>query len=194
MLHKTVRTKNLNEPKRPETSQNDTKLANTTKKNCEATRNNPKFQNSDNFQLAFAFQSSSQSVQIWAFWVKKYQLSNLNKILPVLYFQDTDFKSDICFRKFLVQIPKFGHYGPKSINFQILAKSRICQISNLNKILSVPYFKGADFKFENCFRKFLAKIPKFEHFGPTNRLFNLSKIFPVRFFGGADLKLAINFL
>ena len=89
MLHKAVRTKNLNEPKRPETSQNDTKLANTTKKNCETTRNNPKFQNSDNFQLAFVFQSSSQSVQIWAFWVKsinfliltKFCLYSISKIL-----------------------------------------------------------------------------------------------------------------
>ena len=42
----------------------------------------------------------SPNAQIWAFWLKKYQLSNLNKILPVPYFEGADFKSDIVFQKF----------------------------------------------------------------------------------------------
>ena len=64
----------------------------------------------------------SPNPQIWAFWVKKYQLSNLNKILSVLNFEGADFKSDICYRKFWAQIPKFQHFRPKSIDFLILTK------------------------------------------------------------------------
>ena len=65
-------------------------------------------------------------------------------------------------------MPKFGHSVPNSINFLILAKFRMYpfsnmlipnltlvlenfeskkyQLSNLNEILPVPYFEGADFK------------------------------------------------
>ena len=45
-------------------------------------------------------------MQIWAFWFKKYQLSNFNEVLSVSYIESADFKSDICFRKFRAQIPR----------------------------------------------------------------------------------------
>ena len=73
----------------------------------------------------------SQNLQIWAFCVKKYQLSNLNEILHVLDFEGADFKSDICFRKFRAQIPNFEHFGTKSINFLILTKFSLCTISKV---------------------------------------------------------------
>ena len=73
----------------------------------------------------------SPNLQIWAFWVKKYQLSNLNEILHVLDFEGADFKSDICFRKFRAQIPNFEHFGTKSINFLVLTKFSLCTISKV---------------------------------------------------------------
>ena len=39
------------------------------------------------------------------------------------------------------------------------------QFSNLNEILPVPYFKGADFKCGICFKKFAAQIPKCGQYG-----------------------------
>ena len=36
---------------------------------------------------------------MWAFWAKKHQLSNLNKIFPISFFEGADFKSDIRFQK-----------------------------------------------------------------------------------------------
>ena len=78
---------------------------------------------------------------IWAFWAKKYQLSNLNKISHVAYFKGADFKFDIGFRKFW--------------NAQVWAFwAKKYQLSNLNEILPVSNFKGADFKFDFRFRKF----------------------------------------
>ena len=62
------------------------------------------------------------NVQIWVFWVKKYSPSNLNKMSLVPYFEGAGLKSDICFPKFWAQMPKPGHFGPKSINFLILMK------------------------------------------------------------------------
>lgn len=59
------------------------------------------------------------NAQIWA---KKYQLSNIIKILQVAYFDGAYFKSVICFQKFWAQIPKFGHFGPKSTDFLIFCK------------------------------------------------------------------------
>ena len=74
----------------------------------------------------------SPNVQIWAFWVKKYQLSNLfSKIFHALYFDCADFKSDIGIWKFWAQIPKYGHFGSKSINFLILAKFCLYPISKV---------------------------------------------------------------
>ena len=62
----------------------------------------------------------SPNAQFWAFWVKKYWLSNLNEISLVPYFKDADFKSDIRFPRFWAHIPKLWPFWPKSINFLIL--------------------------------------------------------------------------
>ena len=50
-----------------------------------------------NFALVFVFQILSPNLLTWSFLPKKYQLSNLNKILSVSYFAGTDFKSDFRF-------------------------------------------------------------------------------------------------
>ena len=62
----------------------------------------------------------SPNAQFWAFWVKKYWISNLNKISLVPCFKDADFKSDIRFPRFWAHIPKLWPFWPKSINFLIL--------------------------------------------------------------------------
>ena len=54
-----------------------------------------------------------------------------NKFLPVLYFQDADFKYDIGLRKVFAQIPKFEHFGKKSIGFLNLMKICMYTISNV---------------------------------------------------------------
>ena len=54
----------------------------------------------------------------WTFWVKKYQLFNLNKTLPVPDFESADFKSDLL----TFWISKFKHFWAESINFFILTK------------------------------------------------------------------------
>ena len=69
--------------------------------------------------------------------------------MPVPYFEGADFKPDIGFQKFWAQIPKFGHFESKSINFLFLAKFRMSPIS-----------KCTDFKSDICFRKFWAQFPK----------------------------------
>ena len=43
----------------------------------------------------------SPNPQIWAFWIRRYKLFNLNEILPVRYFEGADFKPDIRFLCFL---------------------------------------------------------------------------------------------
>ena len=45
--------------------------------------------------LIFVLKMLSPSPQIWAYWAKKCQLSNLNEILPVLCFEGADFKCGI---------------------------------------------------------------------------------------------------
>ena len=62
---------------------------------------------------------------------QNYLLFNFSKISYVLYFECADFKSDICFRKFQVQILKFEYFGPKSINFQILTRFCLYAISKV---------------------------------------------------------------
>ena len=84
--------------------------------------------------MAFVFQASSPNAQIWVFLVNKYQLSYHNKILPVPYIKDTDFKADIGFWKFWAQMPKFGDFGPKSINLLILIK--LCLYPILKVLMS----------------------------------------------------------
>ena len=59
----------------------------------------------------------SPNPQIQAYSSKKHQLFNLNEIFPVPYFEDADFKSDICFQNSRAQIPKFKHFGLKSTTY-----------------------------------------------------------------------------
>ena len=82
------------------------------------------------------------------FWSKSINCLILTKFF-VCCFAGADFKSDICFQKFLAQIPKFKNFGPKSI-----------KPFNLNDSLSVRYFEGADFKSDICFQKFPVQIHK----------------------------------
>ena len=91
----------------------------------------------------------SPNPQIWAFWIKKYQLSNLNEILPVPYSEGANFKSSIGFWKFWAQMPKFWHFVPKSINFLILAKFRIYHISNVLISNLTLVFENFKHKFPN---------------------------------------------
>ena len=45
-----------------------------------------------NLKLVFEkFKSQSRN---WKFWVKKYQLSNLNKILPATYSEDSNLETE----------------------------------------------------------------------------------------------------
>ena len=48
---------------------------------------------------------------------QKYQLSNLNEVLPVPYFEGADLKSHIFLPKFW-EIPKFCPFRPKVLTFQ----------------------------------------------------------------------------
>ena len=84
-----------------------------------------------NFLLVYVFQISSTNAQIWAFWAKKYQLSNLHEFLHLLYFEGTDFKFVICLWKFWAQRAIFWHFGPKSISFLILTKFCMHPFSNV---------------------------------------------------------------
>ena len=80
-------------------------------------------------------------------------------------------------------MPKFGHFGPKSVNFLILAKFRMYPISKVlisNLIL--------------VFGKFEAQILKFKHFGPKCiNIFILNEVLSVRYFEGAAFKSGICF-
>ena len=103
---------------KPATSQNDLKRTETTPPKImkrPKTIQIFKIEEIWNFLIAFIFQILSPYAQIWVSWAKRYQFSNLNQILLVPYFENADFKSDICFRKFQDQILKFGLFGPKSI-------------------------------------------------------------------------------
>ena len=77
--------------------------------------------------LALVFENFKPSPQIWTFWIKKHQLSNFNKNLPVLYFEGANFKSDICFQNFKL----------KSQNLSILDKNEILMKFWLYAILKV---------------------------------------------------------
>ena len=64
-------------------------------------------------------------------------------------------KCYICCQEFLAQIPNFENFGPKCINFLILAKFCLYPISKV--LISKCYI---------CCQEFLAQIPNFENFGP----------------------------
>ena len=71
------------------------------------------------FQIWHCFSKiSSPNSKIWAFCVKKYQLSDLiREILHVPYFECADFKFDIDFRKFCAQFHKYGYFLSKVSSF-----------------------------------------------------------------------------
>ena len=79
---------------KPGSSLNDPKPAKTTQN-----FNDSKLGKSGIFYWLF-FKLRAQVPKFLVFWVKKYKLSNLYEILPVPYFEEADFKSDIIFRKF----------------------------------------------------------------------------------------------
>ena len=65
------------------------------------------------------------------------------------------------FIAFVFQMPKFGYFGARSINFLIFQQYFAC-----------AYFEKVDVKSDTCFRKFRAQIHKCGHFGSkiVNRL------------------------
>ena len=67
------------------------------------------------------------------FWSKSINCLILTKFF-VCCFAGADFKSDICFQKFLAQIPKFKNFGPKSINLLILTK--VCLFATSKVLIS----------------------------------------------------------
>ena len=102
-----------------------------------------------NFLLALVFQTSSSKSQIWVFWIKNINFLIFKSLTNFAYtlFEDVNFKSDIVFQKFWAQMPKFGHFGSKSINILILTKFRMYPISNvliLNLILVFQNFSILD--------------------------------------------------
>ena len=61
-----------------------------------------------------------------------FQISSINFLILTRFslylypiFEGADFKSDIYFQRFRDQIPKFEHFGPKSINFCLYATSKV---------------------------------------------------------------------
>ena len=73
----------------------------------------------------------SPNAQFWAFWVKKYWLSNLNELYLWHDSQGADFKSDIRFQKVWAGTSKLGLFRPKDINFLILTKFCLCLVSKV---------------------------------------------------------------
>ena len=130
-----VLAKTRNEPKPPETSQNESKTSRDQQKQPQKIAKQSKMtQNSNiaeiwNFLVAFIFQILNPNGQISGFWVRKYQLLDLNQI---------------------------SHWFSKvlSPNCEIrVFWAKKYQPSDLHKILPVSYFKGAGSKFDFHFRK-----------------------------------------
>ena len=94
---------------------------------CEATWNDPEFQNWGNLEFSAAFHSSSFNPQMPKFkCFGPNSLNILSQTLHVPYFE-----CPICFWKFWTQILKFGYFRPKSMNFLILTKFPIYSISQV---------------------------------------------------------------
>ena len=66
-----------------------------------------------------------------------------------------------------------SNFDPICPNLAFWAKKHY--FFNLNKILHVPYFEGADFKSDICFQKFGAQIKTFGYFGPKSINFLILK-------------------
>ena len=80
---------------------------------------------------------------------KSGEIWNFYEIFLKAYFEDADFKSDNSFRKFRTYVPKFRHFGPKSINFLILMKFRIFPILNVLISNLALVFENVEPKFPN---------------------------------------------
>ena len=110
-----------NQPKPVETSRNGSKRAKTTSpKNSKQPKTTQNFKSGEiwNFLLAFVFQISSPNGQIWVFWIKKYQLSNLLTIFflyPILKMLISNLT--IFFKKFEPKCPNFEILGQKVSTF-----------------------------------------------------------------------------
>ena len=89
LIFLSVLTKTWNEPKQPETNQNDPKPVETTQ--------SFKIMAIWIFVLVFVFQILSANAQIWSFWTKQYWLSDLNEFSHIPYFECSDMKFVICF-------------------------------------------------------------------------------------------------
>ena len=72
-----VFTKTRKEPKPAKTTRNQPKRTKKIAK-CPKTTKNFKINEIWNFLLTLVFQTSGPNAQIWLFWAKKYQLSNLS--------------------------------------------------------------------------------------------------------------------
>ena len=116
--------------KQAEISRNDRKK----KKKSETSQNDANFKNWGNLEFSTSFgfsnfESKYPNVGILGKEVSTFE--SFNKILPVTYFEGADFKSDICFQKFLAQIPKYKNFGPKTITLLILMKFCLYAISKV---------------------------------------------------------------
>ena len=119
-----VLTKTWIELKRPKTSQNDPKfyLYSISKKLIS--------------NLTLFFENFEPKRPFMGILFKKYKLSNLNEILPVIYFEGADFKSNIGFQKPWAQMPKIEHLSQGTnlnslLNSPILAKFSLYATSNV---------------------------------------------------------------
>ena len=103
-------TKTQNDPKSAKTNRNKPKRP---KKNCKTIES----------------KTYCPNAQIWVFWAKKYQLSILSRKFACSLFRMCWFQVWHWFWKFLEQIPGYGHFLSKSINFLILTKFCLYPIS-----------------------------------------------------------------
>ena len=85
--------------------------------------------------------------------------------MPVPNFGGADFKSDICFQKILIKIPKFEYFGPKSIGFLILTRfSDMTLATQTNSIYIYIYIYIYIFILQVIWKKtfrFFTKVSKY---------------------------------
>ena len=86
--------------------------------------------------LTLFFENFEPKCPFMGILFKKYKLSNLNEILPVIYFEGADFKSNIGFQKPWAQMPKIEHLSQGTnlnslLNSPILAKFSLYATSNV---------------------------------------------------------------
>ena len=113
---------------RAKTTWNQLKQSKKVVKQLETTRNF-KIGEIWNFLLPFIFHISSPNTQFKRFGPKS--ITFPSQTLHVPYFEHIDFKCLICFWELWAQIPKFGHFRPKSMKFLILTKFCLYSISKV---------------------------------------------------------------